>query len=212
MKGFKLAAFIVLASVILIALTLLALVLFNRTEYSATLVFDMKVVRAKPGGKGAVAPGDECELHLKKVKDSEVFHTWIYCHGERYLFEDDTSLNIWEDNAEGVNYYRVTGRDGVGHSDHVRRGFTFDSHRNRMFLHPVYSRLGDISDPEGAWYVEWEMPVCSRPRRGGALFPENYVPLTGCYHLGNPRDEFMYESPPEGVKCADSAVIPKEDD
>jgi hypothetical protein len=101
----------------------------------------------------------------------------------------------------GRYYYRVTGRDGVGHGDQVRRGFTIDSHRQRMFLHPVWNRLRDTSTNDQACYVEWEMPTCSHPRSGEPLFPGNSVRLEGSYHLGNPRETFQYESPPEHVTC-----------
>lgn len=201
MKLPKIRVFYIFLALLLAAGALLVVWQLNAKHYDGAIVFDVTVKKIETGGKRDIEVGDRCELHIKKLVDSADSHLGIFCGEERFLWEDDTSLNIWEDEADGVYYYRVTGRDGVGHSDHVRRGFTIDSNRRLMFLHPVYNRLGDISDPEGPWFVEWEMATCSHPHQGKSLFPGGRVRVEGAYHLGDPEKTYLFQTPLDGVRC-----------
>ncbi len=201
MKRPKIRPFYIFLILLLAAGALLIAWQLMVDRYDGQIVFDITVKKIKTGGKRDIEEGDRCELRIMKLVDSADSHLGIYCGGERFLFEDDTSLNIWEDEADGLYYYRVTGRDGVGHSDHVRRGFTIDSSRRLMFLHSVYHRLGDVSDAAGPWFVEWEISVCSRPHEGKSLFPGGRVRVEGAYHLGNPEKTFLFQTPPDDLRC-----------
>lgn len=193
-------------AVIVSTVLLFAYLMLTRPSFRAVIVFDVTVKRIVSGGKRDIHEGQRCELRVKLLEASTDAHLAIVCDGSTFLQEDDTSFNLWEDEADGAYYYRITGRDGVGHGDHVRRGFTIDSHRQRMFMHPVFSRLDvTLKNNPKSWFIEWEMPRCSRPREGAPLLSGSSVRLTGSYHLGDPDQTFLFQSPPRGLRCPESS-------